>query len=157
MFTTVMTNFYRDQLNAGFSKVCEIFKVCSIESLKYVPRVFTHRSVTVPKFPLPEKWCWMKLTVIGCLTCRSYVVLMGGSWPIKAAIDYSPSAITPDSHILRLQCLFFSAPMFTDQSVHTARGCGPAVRSRSGAAAAVQSLFLLCCMRWIKVSALCSR
>ncbi len=156
MFTTVMTNFYRDQLNAGFSKVCEIFKVCGIESLKYVPRVFAV-TVTVPKFPLPEKWCWMKLTVIGCLTCRSYVVLMGGPWPIKAAIDYSPSAITPDSHILRLQCLFFSAPMFTDQSVHTARGCGPAVRSRSGAAAAVKSLFLLCCMRWIKVSALCSR
>ncbi len=31
-----MTNAYQDQLNAGFSKVCEIFKVCGIESLKYV-------------------------------------------------------------------------------------------------------------------------
>ncbi len=28
------------QLNAGFLKVCEIFKVCNIESLKYVTHVF---------------------------------------------------------------------------------------------------------------------
>ncbi len=36
VFTTVTTNAYQDQINAGFSKVCEIFKVCGIESLKYV-------------------------------------------------------------------------------------------------------------------------
>ncbi len=35
-FTNVTTNAYQGQLNAGFSKVCEIFKVCGIESLKYV-------------------------------------------------------------------------------------------------------------------------
>ncbi len=35
VFTTVTTNAYQDQINAGFSKVCEIFKVCGIESLKY--------------------------------------------------------------------------------------------------------------------------
>ncbi len=29
-----MTDAYQDQLNAGFSKVCEIFKVCGIESFK---------------------------------------------------------------------------------------------------------------------------
>ncbi len=39
VFTTVMTNAYQGQLNAGFSKVCEIFKVRGIESLKYI-RVF---------------------------------------------------------------------------------------------------------------------
>ncbi len=27
---------YQGQLNVGFSKVCEIFKVCGIESLKYI-------------------------------------------------------------------------------------------------------------------------
>ncbi len=32
---------YQDQLNAGFSKVCEIFKVRSIESLKYVREFHT--------------------------------------------------------------------------------------------------------------------
>ncbi len=32
----VTTNAYQDQINAGFSKVCEIFKVRSIESLKYI-------------------------------------------------------------------------------------------------------------------------
>ncbi len=37
----VMTNAYQGHLNAGFSKVCEIFKVRSIESLKYI-RDFTH-------------------------------------------------------------------------------------------------------------------
>ncbi len=36
VFTTVMTDAYQDQLNAGVSKVCEIFKVHGIESLKYV-------------------------------------------------------------------------------------------------------------------------
>ncbi len=35
VFTTVTTNTYQGQLNAGFSKVCEIFKVRGIESLKY--------------------------------------------------------------------------------------------------------------------------
>ncbi len=41
VFTTVMTNAYQDQINAGFSKVCEIFKVCGIESLKYVRKFYT--------------------------------------------------------------------------------------------------------------------
>ncbi len=36
VFTTVTTSAYQDQLNAGFSKVCEIFKVRGIESLKYI-------------------------------------------------------------------------------------------------------------------------
>ncbi len=41
VFTTVTTNAYQDQLNAGFSKVCEIFKVRGIESLKYVREFYT--------------------------------------------------------------------------------------------------------------------
>ncbi len=35
VFTNVTTNAYQGQLNAGFSKVCEILKIRSIESLKY--------------------------------------------------------------------------------------------------------------------------
>ncbi len=34
IFTNVTANAYQGQLNVGFSKVCEIFKVCGIESLK---------------------------------------------------------------------------------------------------------------------------
>ncbi len=34
-------NAYQDQLHAGFSKVCEIFKVLGIESLKYVREFYT--------------------------------------------------------------------------------------------------------------------
>ncbi len=49
VFTTVMTNAYQDQINAGFSKVCEIFKVRGIESLKYI-----RESVIVATFPRPE-------------------------------------------------------------------------------------------------------
>ncbi len=41
VFTFVMTRTYQDQLNTGFSKVCEIFKVRSIESLKYVQEFYT--------------------------------------------------------------------------------------------------------------------
>ncbi len=41
VFTTVTMNAYQDQINAGFSKVCEIFKVCGIESLKYIREFHT--------------------------------------------------------------------------------------------------------------------
>ncbi len=41
VFTTVTTNAYQDQVNAGFSKVCEIFKVHGIESLKYIREFHT--------------------------------------------------------------------------------------------------------------------
>ncbi len=41
VFTNVTTNTYQGQLNAGFSKVCEIFKVCGIESLKYIREFHT--------------------------------------------------------------------------------------------------------------------
>ncbi len=56
---------------------------------------------------------------------------------------------TPVSHCKRKQRVFFSAPMLTDESVHTARRGGAAARSRSRAGAAVPrsfrapSLFLL--------------
>ncbi len=41
VFTNVTANVYQSQLNAGFSKVCEIFKVCGIESLKYIREFHT--------------------------------------------------------------------------------------------------------------------
>ncbi len=41
VFTNVTTNAYQGQLNTGFSKVCEIFKVCCIESLKYIREFHT--------------------------------------------------------------------------------------------------------------------
>ncbi len=41
VFTTVTTDAYHDQLNAGISKVCEIFNVHGIESLKYVREFHT--------------------------------------------------------------------------------------------------------------------
>ncbi len=41
VFTNVTTNAYQGQLNAGFSKVCEIFQVCGIESLKYIREFHT--------------------------------------------------------------------------------------------------------------------
>ncbi len=41
VFTTVTANAYQGRLNAGFSKVCEIFKVCGIESLKYIREFHT--------------------------------------------------------------------------------------------------------------------
>ncbi len=60
VFTTVMTSAYQDQLNAGFSKVCEIFKVCGIESWKYVREFHT----LVATFPCPKTWCWTKLLLV---------------------------------------------------------------------------------------------
>ncbi len=51
VFTNVTTNTYQDKLNAGFSKICEIFKVRGIESLKYIREFYT---VIVATFPRPE-------------------------------------------------------------------------------------------------------
>ncbi len=92
VFTNVTTNAYQDQLNIGCSKVCEIFKVRGIESLKYIREFHTPVSVIVATFPRTETWRWTKRTVIGCLTCRSND-LMGGPWPIKPAIYSRPSAV----------------------------------------------------------------
>ncbi len=36
VFITVTANAYQDKINAAFSKVCEIFKIRSIDSLKYI-------------------------------------------------------------------------------------------------------------------------
>ncbi len=41
VFTNVTTNAYQDQLNAGFSKVCEIFKVRGIEYFKFIREFHT--------------------------------------------------------------------------------------------------------------------
>ncbi len=41
VFTNATVNPYQGQLNAGFSKVCEIFKVRDIESLKYIREFHT--------------------------------------------------------------------------------------------------------------------
>ncbi len=63
MFTNVTANAYQSQLNAGFSKVCEIFKVHGIESLKYI-REFHTPFVILVTFPRPKTWCRMNRTVI---------------------------------------------------------------------------------------------
>ncbi len=57
VFTNVTANAYQSRLNAGFPKVCEIFKACAIESLKYIREfhtlvcycgdIFTPRNVTL--------------------------------------------------------------------------------------------------------------
>ncbi len=78
VFTTVMTNAYQDQLNAGYSEVCEIFKVCGIESLKYVQEFYTPVCYC-GDISTPETWRWTKRTVIGCLTCRSNGLLANES------------------------------------------------------------------------------
>ncbi len=44
------------RLNAGFSKVCEIFKVCAIESLKYIREFHTHLLLW-RHFHAPETEC----------------------------------------------------------------------------------------------------
>ncbi len=70
--TNVTANAYQSRLNAGFPKVCEIFKVCAIESLKYTREfhttfcycgnISTPRNVTLNKtncdwlFDMSVKW-----------------------------------------------------------------------------------------------------
>ncbi len=67
VFTTVMTNAYQDQINARFSKACEIFIVRGIESLKFVRVSHTGLLLWQHFYALKRR---TKQTVIGCLTCR---------------------------------------------------------------------------------------
>ncbi len=120
VFTTVTTSAYQDKLNAGFSKVCEIFKVCGIESLNCVREFYTPVCYCGDIFT-PETWRWTKRTVIGCLTCRSNG-LMGGPWPMKAAMDSRPSAISLRETIENITfCSLFTNRLrtFRDFNHHT--------------------------------------
>ncbi len=67
VFTAVTTNAYQDQINAGFSKICEIFSL-QHRIFKIRLRVLHTRSVIVATFLHPKTWWWTKQTVIGCLT-----------------------------------------------------------------------------------------
>ncbi len=92
VFTNVTTSAYQDQINAGFSKVCEIFKVRGIESLKYVREfhtpvcycgnISTPRNVTLNK------------TNCDWLFDMSVKRPHGRPWPMKAAIYSRPSAVS---------------------------------------------------------------
>ncbi len=92
VFTTVTTNAYQDQINAGFSKECEILKFCSIESLKYVRDYYTPvcycGDISMPRnVMLNETNCdW--------LFDMSVKRPHGGPWPIKPAIYSRPSAVS---------------------------------------------------------------
>ncbi len=91
LFTNVTTNAYQDQLNAGFSKVCEIFNVCSIVSLKYVREFYTPvcncGDISTPRNVT------LNGTNCDCFSSRSNG-LMGGPWPMKAAMDSRLSAVS---------------------------------------------------------------
>ncbi len=54
VFTNVTTNAYQDQINAEFSKVCEIFKACVLESLKYIGVSHTGLLLWL-HFPAPKR------------------------------------------------------------------------------------------------------
>ncbi len=91
-FTTVTTNAYQDQINTGFSKVCEIFKVRGIDSLKCVREFHTPvcccGDISTPRnVTLNETNCdW--------LFDMSVKRLMGRPWPMKATIHSRPSAVS---------------------------------------------------------------
>ncbi len=91
MFTTVTTNAYQDQINAGFSKVCEIFrsKVRGIESLKYIREFYTSvcycGDISMSRN--------MTLNETNCDWLFDMLVI-DGPWPMKAARDYRPLAVS---------------------------------------------------------------
>ncbi len=91
MFTTVTMSAYQDKV-LDFQKYVKCLKFAAY-NLCNTSASFTHRFDIVATFPRPETWHWMKWTVIGCLTCRSNGI-MGGPWPMKAAICSSRSAIS---------------------------------------------------------------
>ncbi len=91
VFTTVMTSTYQDQLNAGFSKVCEIFKVRSIESLKYVREFYTPvcycGDISMPRNVTLNETNW--LVVWHVSQTASWAGL--GQWKLPWIPDLEPS------------------------------------------------------------------
>ncbi len=78
VFTTVTTNAYQNQLNTGVSKVCEIFKVRSIESLKYVPEFYT-----------PVWYCGDISTALNMMqhkTKRDWLLYLSVIWPLQPSV-----------------------------------------------------------------------
>ncbi len=64
------------KLNAGFSKVCEIFKVCGIESLKYIR-----------EFHTPVCYCGdISIRYLNMLLCYCKIVRL-----LLAYIEISPA------------------------------------------------------------------
>ncbi len=93
VFTTVTMSAFQDQLNTGFSKVCEIFKVCGIESLKYVREFYT-----------PVCYCGDISTPLNMTrhkTKRDWLLYLSVIWPLgralaneSATIHSRPSAVS---------------------------------------------------------------
>ncbi len=86
VFTDVMANTYQSQINAGFSKVCEIFKVCGIASLKYILEFHT---LVCYCGDISTPWN-MTLNKMNC----DWLFDMSGPWLMKTAIYSRPSAIS---------------------------------------------------------------
>ncbi len=110
MFTNVTTNAYQDQLNAGFSKVCEIFKVRSIETLKYV-RELLWWHFNYPKRDAEWNELWLVVWHVG--QTASWAGL--GQWKLPWIPDLQPSVWlreTNDSMTRHWMILFLNESVF---------------------------------------------
>ncbi len=93
VFKTVTTNAYQDQINVGFSKVCEIFNVRSIESLKYILEfhifecLLSWRHFHAPKRDAERNELWLVVWHVG--QTASWVGL--GQWNLPYIPDLQPS------------------------------------------------------------------
>ncbi len=92
VFTNVTANAYQSRLNAGFSKVCEIFKVCPIESLKYIREFHTLICCcgdisTPPKRDAERNKLWLVVWHVG--QTASWEGLDQWMWP--SIPDFQPS------------------------------------------------------------------
>ncbi len=92
VFTTVTMRTYHCQLNAGFSEVCEICKVRSMESLKCVQEFYTPVCYCGDIYK-PLNMMWHK-TKHDCLLYLSVIWPLGRPWPFKASKVLRPSAVS---------------------------------------------------------------
>ncbi len=83
----------QDQLNAGFSKVCEKCKVRGIESLKYVREFYTPVCFCGDIFT-PQNMMQHKTKRDWLLYLSVIWPLGGGAWPFKAATVPRHSAVS---------------------------------------------------------------
>ncbi len=83
-FTNVTTNAYQDQLNAGFSKVCEIFKVFKIRPRVSHTGLLLWRHFHAPRRDAERNKLWLVVWHVGQTT----------SWSMNTAIYSRPSAVS---------------------------------------------------------------
>ncbi len=117
VFITVTMSSCQYQLNAGFSKVCEKLKVCSIESLKYVWQFYTpvcfcgDISTVVDKVHRSSTWVKVQIRMVKYYSSKSkstaFSILLEWKYKSTKVFMYLSKKVLIDRFILQFYIDYF--------------------------------------------------